>query len=70
MLRKGGKTVTIPLAPRTARERTQNGLRFFAKDLPDAWVAASLLTSRFLRQLAALGIETEVAIQPSIWKTV
>lgn len=46
-------------------ERTQSGVRFYAKNRPDPWVTASLARRRFLRQLAELGIEAPGPIRPS-----
>lgn len=53
----------------TQIDRTQHGLRFYAKTFSDPWVVASLAARRFLRSLAELGIEGEGPIQPSTWTT-
>jgi hypothetical protein len=51
-------------------ERTQNGVRFYAKNRPDPWVTASVLGGRFLRRLAELEIEAPGPIRPSTWTTI
>jgi hypothetical protein len=54
----------------TRIERTQNGLRFHGEGLPDPWVVASLMSGRFLRRLAALGIKADGPTRPSTWTTI
>jgi len=51
-------------------QRTQNGVRFYAKNRSEPWVTAFLAGRRFLRQLAELAIDAPGPIQPITWTSI